>query len=79
MERKKERKPKISDGYILAVNEKILKKSKMLKTLIEEYQDGEIPLNKVNKNTLTNIIEYLKHYNTMEPKKNSCTFSRKNR
>ena len=46
----------------------------MLKTLIEEYHDEEIPLNKVNKNTLTNIIEYLKHYNTMEPKKIPAPF-----
>ena len=74
MEWKKERKPKISDGYIVAVNEKILEKSKMLKTLIEEYHDEEIPLNKVNKNTFTNIIQYLKHYNTMEPKKISAPF-----
>ena len=61
---------KTSDNCIVAVDEKILKKSKLLKNLIEEYDnDDEIPLNEVDKNVLTTIIEYLQHYNTMEQKK----------
>ena len=78
MEGKKEAKLKTSDGYIVAVDEKILKKSKLIKELIEECgDDGEIPLNQVDKNTLDTIIEYLQHYNTMEPKKIPTLFPEK--
>ena len=61
---------KTSYNYIVAVDELILKKSKLIKEMIEECgDDGEILLNQVDKNTLDTIIEYLQHYNTMEPKK----------
>ena len=66
MEGKGEAKLKTSDGCIVAVDEKILKKSKLLKNLIEEYGgDDEIQLNELDKNTLETISTLQK----MEPKK----------
>lgn len=61
---------KTSDNYIVTVDEKIVKKSKLISGLIEDYgSDGETPLNEIDKNTLDTVIEYLQHYSTIEPKK----------
>ena len=59
---------KSKEGEIFSLEEKSLEKSKVLKELINDYPDQEIPLNEVDSKTLKKIIEYLKHYTNENPK-----------
>ena len=66
----KTKKLKSSDGTVKEVDIELLKKSKLLNGLVEDYQgdDDEIPLNEVDSKNLELIIKYLEHYKEMEPK-----------
>ena len=66
----KTKKLKSSDGTVKEVDIELLKKSKLLNGLVEDYQgdDDEIPLNEVDAANLELIIEYLTMYKDKEPK-----------
>ena len=66
----KTKKLKSSDNVVKEVDIDLLKKSKLLQGLVEDYQgdDDEIPLNEVDSKNLDLIIEYLTMYKDKEPK-----------
>ena len=64
---------KSKDGFEKIVDKNILKKSEVLQGLIEDYEffqseEDEIPLNEIGGKNLDLIIQYLEHYQYMEPK-----------
>lgn len=60
---------KSSDGQGFQIDTKSAEKSKVLKELIQDYQeDSEIPLPEVEGKILKKIVEYLIHYKDLVPK-----------
>ena len=66
------RKLKSADGQVFEVDESILKTSKYLRDLIENNYpdlDQEININQIESKYLCKIIDYLRHYENIKPKK----------
>ena len=60
---------KTSDDKVIEVRKDILKKSKLLKDLIDDEENNEIMLKEIDELNLKKIIDYLNHYKDNEPKK----------
>ena len=60
---------KSKDEKEFSISEKVVKRSKLIEGIIEDYQDNKIiPLPDVDGKILEKIIEYLNHYENSEPK-----------
>ena len=66
-----ERKIKLisSDGEKIEISSKAVKKSNLVKGILEDYPDDvEVPLKNIKINILKKIVEYLEHYENEDPK-----------
>lgn len=56
------------DNVKCQIDEQAAVKSVLLKGLIQDYEDNEIPMPDIRGDILKKVIEYLDHYKTTEPK-----------
>ena len=66
-----------SDLNSVEIKTKAAMRSNLIKNLIEDYPQGNYPMNEVNYETLMKVKDYLDHYENSEPKEISQPLPKK--
>ena len=66
-----------SDLNSVEIKAKAAMRSNLIKNLIEDYPQGNYPMNEVNYETLLKVKDYLDHYENSEPKEISQPLPKK--
>ena len=66
-----------SDLNPIEIKTKAAMRSNLIKNLIEDYPQGNYPMNEVNYETLLKVKDYLDHYENLEPKEISQPLPKK--